>query len=226
MVEINPYSSLSNLTQGSSANDRVAIADNFDTFLTLLTTQLQNQNPLDPLDMNQFTQQLVQFTEVEQSIKLNENLEQMVQLTAANTITNAVGYIGKEVTTSGSSSELKNGQASWPITLASDSPAVTYTVKDDKGVQVYTQTTPASAGTSVFNWNGQTDTGFAAPEGTYTLSLVAQDGNGATVLATTQASGIIDGLDMSGDEPVLLSGGRQISLQDIISIKIPSQTDS
>lgn len=225
MVEVNPFSSLANLSQGTSASSGASIADNFDTFLTLLTTQLQNQNPLDPLDMNQFTQQLVQFTEVEQSIKLNENLEQMVQLTAANTITNAVGYIGKEITTSGSSSELKNGEATWPVTLASDSPAVTYTVKDGNGVQVYAQTTPASAGSSVFTWNGQTDTGFPAQEGTYTLSLVAQDGNGGTLLATTQASGIIDGLDMSGNEPVLLSGGRKISLQDIISIKIPSQTN-
>ena len=70
MIEFNPFSALSDL--GGSSKDRLAIADNFDTFLTLLTTQLRHQNPLDPLDTNDFTAQLVQFTQVEQTIKQND----------------------------------------------------------------------------------------------------------------------------------------------------------
>ena len=96
MIDINPLSALSSV--GQVTNDRISIADNFDSFLSLLTTQLRNQNPLEPLDSNQFMQQLVQFTEVEQSIKLNENLGQLVQLSAANAITNMVSFLGGEVT--------------------------------------------------------------------------------------------------------------------------------
>ncbi len=219
MVEINPFSAISNL--GAADKDRVSIAENFDTFLALLTTQLKNQSPLDPLDTNQFTQQLVQFTEVEQSVKLNKNLEKMVALTAANAITNAVGYIGKQVTTSGASAQLQNGQASWTVSLAADSPATNFTVRNAAGVQVYTQTNPVAAGAQVFAWDGQTDTGGKAPDGIYTLSIVAEDGKGGTLVATTEASGVIDGVDMSGDEPVLLVGGWKIRLEDILSIKTP-----
>lgn len=219
MVQINPFSALSNI--GQAGNDRQSIAEDFDTFLSLLTTQLRNQNPLDPLDMNQFTQQLVQFTEVEQSVKLNENIEQMVQLSAATAINGAVGYIGKEVTTSGESAQFRNGGASWTVTLGADSPNATFTVKNESGVPVFTQSGPAPGGSNVFSWDGQTDNGTVAPEGTYTLSVVAENGSGGTIEATTAASGIVDGVDMSGDEPVLLVGGWEVRLADVISINDP-----
>ena len=220
MVEINPFSALSSL--GQAANDRTAIAEDFDTFLSLLTTQLQHQNPLDPLDMNQFTQQLVQFTEVEQSVKLNQNLEQLVQLSAANTITNAVGYIGKEVTTNGTQATFQNGRASWVYTLAADSPEATFTVLDSDGIPVFTDTTSVSAGTGAFVWDGRTDTGRIAPDGTYSLQILAVDENGTAINAWTAISGIVEGVDMSGDEPVLLVGGQRIRLEDIGSISAPA----
>lgn len=219
-MEINPFSALSTLGQ-QSGTDRASIAEDFDTFLTLLTTQLKNQNPLDPLDMNQFTQQLVQFTEVEQSVKLNKNIEQMLQLTAATAINGAVGYIGKEVTTSGTTAQFRDGYASWTVTLAEDSPKTTFTVKNEDGIPVYTQTSAAPGGSAVFTWDGQTDTGVIAPEGSYTLSVIAEDGDGGTIEATTAASGIVDGVDMSGDEPVLLVSGWRVPLSDVISINMP-----
>lgn len=223
MVQVNPFSALSNL--GQASNDQASIAEDFDTFLSLLTTQLRNQNPLDPLDMNQFTQQLVQFTEVEQSVKLNKNIEQMVQLSAATAINGAVGYIGKEVTTSGESSQFRDGRASWTVTLAANSPNATFTIKNAAGVPVFTQTGPAPSGSSVFSWDGKTDTGLIAPEGTYTLSVIAENGNGGTIEASTAASGVVDGVDLSGDEPMLLVGGWQIRLSDIIAINSHTPAD-
>lgn len=220
MVQINPYDALSQL--GQSSGDRVSIADNFDTFLTLLTTQLKHQSPLDPLDMNQFTQQLVQFTEVEQSVKLNENIEKMVQLSAATAINGAVSFIGKEVTTSGVTAQLSNGSASWTVTLAKDSPKTTFVVKNASGVPVFTQSGPAPGGSNVFSWDGQTDTGVIAPEGRYTLDIVAQDDAGNTIEATTAATGVVEGVDMSGDEPMLLVSGWRVPLSDIVSINMPT----
>ena len=74
------------------------MSSNFDTFLTLLTTQLQNQDPLSPMDSNQFTQQLVQFSQVEQQINSNKNLESLISLTKNQTSVDAVSYLGKTLT--------------------------------------------------------------------------------------------------------------------------------
>src|SRR5215212_11938506 len=81
----------------TSAANNATLAKNFDTFLSILTTQLKNQNPLEPLDTNQFTQQLVQFSSVEQQLKTNEFLEALVQANANSINSNAVSYIGKTI---------------------------------------------------------------------------------------------------------------------------------
>ena len=88
-------------TSSPSAIDAKTIAGNFDTFLQLLTTQLKNQNPLDPLDTNQFTQQLVQFSSVEQQLKTNDYPVGPGGSNANTVQTSAVNYIGKTVTASG-----------------------------------------------------------------------------------------------------------------------------
>ncbi len=164
MVEINPYSALSNV--GQAGADRKTIAENFETFLSLLTTQLQNQNPLDPLDTNQFTEQLVQFTEVEQSVKMNENLETLAKLSAANTITNAVSYIGKEVTIGGKTARLEGDFASWDVNFSASSPAATFTVIDANGQPVYSETRAVRAGVTSYVWDGRTSQDGTAPNGT------------------------------------------------------------
>src|SRR3954463_1904893 len=107
----------SSSTTSALASDHSTIAGNFDTFLQLLTTQLQNQNPLDPLDTNQFTQQLVEFSGVEQQLKTNDFLSSLVQANANTTNSNAVGYIGKTVTASGVRAELANNKATWSFNL-------------------------------------------------------------------------------------------------------------
>ena len=108
MVEINPVS----VAEASkAANASTKLTDNFETFLTLLTTQLQNQDPLEPMDPSEFTDQLVQFTEVEQSIATNKKLEQLVSLATQNELSGAVSFIGKQVEAKDNRSILKDGQA-------------------------------------------------------------------------------------------------------------------
>ncbi|MDA7948687.1 MAG: flagellar hook assembly protein FlgD [Hyphomicrobiaceae bacterium] len=219
MVEINPFSALSSL--GQSSTDRVSIADDFDTFLSLLTTQLQNQNPLDPLDMNQFTQQLVQFTEVEQTVKQNENLEQLIQLSAANAVTNVVSFLGAEVTLSGKTAEFSDGNATWTYDIQGNANNVTFTVSNSNGVPVHTSGGSPGSGPGTFVWNGQTDTGANAPEGTYTLTISAVDGSGTAVNVVTESVGIVDGVDYSGNEPILTVGGREVRLDEIDAVRRP-----
>src|SRR5436190_16968288 len=100
----------------SSGLDTSTIAGNFQTFLTLLTTQLKNQDPLSPLDTNQFTAQLVQFAQVEQQLKTNTDLDKLVMLNKTSQATAALGFVGSQVTADGSTTQLKNGLAAWNIT--------------------------------------------------------------------------------------------------------------
>ncbi len=219
-MEINPFSALS--TAGSApTTGGTAIADNFDTFLQLLLTQLKNQNPLEPLDTNQFTQQLVQFSSVEQAVKTNKNLENLALLSAANTLTGAVTYIGKEVTATGNASQLAKGAAKWTYEIESGSGTGVFTVRDSSGKAVFSTTSPVAKGPGTFSWDGRKSDGSIAPDGTYTLSIAAADGFGGSLKVSTSFSGTVEGVDMSGSEPVLLVNGRQIKLTEIGLIKQP-----
>ena len=223
MIEVNPFSTLSNLGSSSSSSNRVSIADNFDTFLTLLTTQLRNQNPLDPLDTNEFTQQLVQFTQVEQTLKQNDSLEKLIQLSAANTITNIVSFLGSEVTLSGETADLKDGTAAWNYEIDGVADNTTLSVLDANGVPVFTTSGPAPSGNSTFLWDGRTDAGTIAPDGKYTLSISAIGSNGTALKVTTEIVGVVDGINLNGVEPVLLIGGREVKLDEIRSVTLPNK---
>src|ERR1041385_4778830 len=138
----------------SSATDKTTLAGNFNTFLTLLTTQLKNQNPLDPLDTNQFTQQLVQFASVEQQINMNQQLTSLVSLQKANQTTSAMSFLGATATVDGSSTKLTSGKGSW--SFAADKPSTgTITIKDSTGQTAYSGSYPLNAGAQTFTWDGR-----------------------------------------------------------------------
>src|SRR6266702_5420469 len=116
--------------------DSSTIAGNFQTFLTLLTTQLKNQNPLDPLDTNQFTQQLVQFAQVEQQLKQNEQLATLVSIEKSAQATTALAFVGQNVAVDGQTAALKNGSATWSFQVPKPVTA-TVTIKSATGQTVY-----------------------------------------------------------------------------------------
>src|SRR6187399_3084686 len=117
--------------------DKDTLASNFTQFLQLLTTQLKNQNPLDPLDTNQFTQQLVQFAQVEQQMKSNDLLSGLVLLEKSSEATAALAYVGSAVVVDGSTAQLANGQSKWTLNVSKPSTA-TITIKDaTTGQSVY-----------------------------------------------------------------------------------------
>jgi hypothetical protein len=119
MTTINPASTATGAGSVSNALDKTEIAGNFTTFLQLLTTQLKNQNPLDPLDTNQFTQQLVQFAQVEQQRKSNDQLSSLVSLEKSAQATTALAYVGATVVVDGSTAQLTGGNANWSLTSPS-----------------------------------------------------------------------------------------------------------
>jgi flagellar basal-body rod modification protein FlgD len=205
-------------TNTSITGSRSGIADNFDTFLQLLTTQLKNQNPLDPLDTNAFTQQLVQFSSVEQQLKTNEFLSALVQANANSVNTNAVNYIGKTISASGTRSELIAGKAIWNFKL-DDAAMTSVTIKNADGAVVYTQQGQLQAGSGVFEWDGKMSNGMPAPNGTYSIQMVGLNQEGKNVPISTEFTGTVTGIDFTGTEPVLLIGSTRVNISGVTSIR-------
>ncbi len=217
-MEISALSALSDLgnTQNSSTNN--TIAGDFDTFLTLLTTQLQNQNPLEPLDTNQFTQQLVEFASVEQSIQTNDNLEALRSLTTASTVTSAVSFVGKVVTASGDTTQLLNGTAAWSYTSPADSPEAKVTVTNSAGQVVFSQDMALQAGTNTITWDGRRTDGSLAPNGTYRISIDAKDADGKSIDVDTNIAGVVEAVDLTTAEPFLTVNGSNIKFSAVKSV--------
>src|ERR1700741_426974 len=126
-------------TASQAADASKSLSSNFDTFLTLLTTQLQNQDPLQPMDSNQFTQQLVQFSQVEQQINSNKNLESLIALSKARSATDAVSYLGKTLTLTDGTAALMDGHANWAYSLENSASSATLYVKNMHGDVVYSE---------------------------------------------------------------------------------------
>lgn len=133
----------------ASAADSTEIASNFTTFLQLLTTQLQNQDPLSPMDTNQFTQQLVEFAGVEQQMKTNDTLSTLVSLQQGAQTTQALAMVGATVVVNGSTAQLANNQATW--SLSSTQPATaTISIASSTGQTAYTGTMTVNSGSQNF----------------------------------------------------------------------------
>lgn len=208
---------------GLTSNDlgRTTIAQNFDTFLQILTTQLKHQNPLDPMDTNQFTQQLVQFTSVEQQLKTNQFLEALMLANQASINTDAVSYIGKEVTAPGNKAELADGLATWGFKSAGNVSDAKVTIKDYLGNVVYSETGSLSEGEGTFVWDGRGSDGNLRPEGTYTISIEGKNLSGSYVQITTATTGIVTAVDFSGEVPVLSVGNTRINLNEVTGVRLP-----
>ncbi|MBE7733168.1 flagellar hook assembly protein FlgD [Devosia faecipullorum] len=211
-------------TSDKSSLSRQTIAQNFDTFLSILTTQLKNQNPLDPLDTNQFTQQLVQFTGVEQQLKTNDFLEALLLNTQSTARSDAVSYIGKEVSASGKTAELKDGGAYWTYNAAANVANATVTIKNAAGSVVYVEQGSLNAGAGAFLWDGKGSDNSQQPDGIYTIEIKGTNLNGNTVAISTQSVGIVTAVDFSGAEPMLTVGKNKIALKDVSNVRLVTET--
>ena len=208
------------VSAADQANLNSQIAGNFTTFLTLLTTQLQNQNPLDPLDTNQFTQQLVQFASVEQQMNMNTQLQTLVSLQQTTQNTQALGFVGKTVTVNGASAPLTNSKAQWTFNPTSPASA-TFTVTDSTGQTVFTQTGTVQPGTQAFNWNGLDNSGRQLPDGNYSLTITATGADGKPLAIPTTVVGTVASVDLTMSPPVLSIGGQSYTLNQILSVEQP-----
>lgn len=192
----------------SSGKADAKLTENFDTFLKLLTTQLVHQDPLDPMDANQFTEQLVQFSQVEQSIEANKNLEQLLALASANSTADAVSYLGKNIEAHGKTNMLSSGKAEWRYQLPEIAKSTSILISDSTGKAVFSTTGALDAGSHDFVWDGKDNQGNILPDGAYTISVNASNSFDEAIAIENFVSGVVTSIQ--SDE-----SGVYLMLQDV-----------
>lgn len=215
-MEINPVTAA-----GASKGDQAlsGLADSFDTFLILLTEQLKNQDPLEPLDSNEFTQQLVQFTQVEQSISSNQNLERLINLQSASNLSNLVGYLGKSAEVATPGGVLSGGQALWHYDFGSDAPSlVSITIQDDAGTAVFSTLGITEPGKQDFVWDGLDNAGNQLGDGVYAAIITGVTLEGEALEPAVSSTGIVTAVETIGNDPTLSLSDLRISANAVLSV--------
>jgi flagellar basal-body rod modification protein FlgD len=214
------YDAINTANQASStskANSATSAAQ--DRFLTLLTAQLKNQDPLNPLDNAQMTSQLAQISTVDGITQLNATLQSLLNNSTGSQTLQAAALVGKNVLVPGSGLLLQKGQSYGGVDLPSASNDVVATIVDASGNTVRTlDLGPLPAGTSSFSWNGATDNGSTAADGTYSIRLTAMQG-GNQLNATALELGTVSSVANSPNGVSLTVGGLgTLSLSDVKQI--------
>jgi flagellar basal-body rod modification protein FlgD len=207
--------------------DRKTIAGNFDAFLSLLTTQLKNQSPLDPLDANQFTQQLVQFSGVEQQLKSNDLLTSISKNLGGGSdgklgAASAASLIGVQVSADAATTRLTadgkgGGYAQFPVQIQSNYSNYQVEIKNSKGETVFQAPwAPTGTGEQAFAWNGRRSDGTNADlTEKYTISVTGELATGGRSLMSTLRTGVVTAVDLSGVEEMVQFGGYSLPLSQI-----------
>jgi flagellar basal-body rod modification protein FlgD len=208
----------------NTANQRVSLAQDFTQFLTLLTTQLQNQDPLSPMDSTEFTNQLVQFSQVEQQINMNAKMDNLVALQLASISSVALGYVGMDISYIGNEANF-DGETPVEINYALADAAVTSKINiyDEEGVLVFSSDAPKSSGTNKFIWDGKNNGGATVEPGTYTVKIDALDGREKVIESSTVVSGRVKGIETQNGVIFVLVGDRAVPLNSIVNAKLPEQ---
>ena len=213
----NPAAALAPSTTATTA--RAKLSSNFDTFLTLLTAQLAHQDPLNPVDSAAFTQQLVQYSQVEQQIQTNDQLKTLLSQSSSASGAAAVAYIGKEAVLNSDSTRLTKGAATWAYDVTGASGPVTLSVRDASDKEVYKMTTSAASGGQVFGWDGKDASGRAMADGAYHLVVTAADSAGKAITPSINVNEVITAIDFSGTTPNLVTSSGARAFNAILRIK-------
>ena len=207
------------VTAGPNGTDSaLGLSETFDNFLILLTTQLRNQDPLEPLDSNQFTEQLVQFSGVEQAIKTNAKLDQLIAQQGNNQLTAALGFIGKSVEVESAGLNLSDGEARIVYGLASNAQETTIEILDANGRPVRRLSGATGAGRHELTWDGKDAFGNLLPDGLYSFVVSATDATGDRVPVGQGTIGRVTGIEVINGEVILSLGALQVPLSEVLAI--------
>lgn len=218
-MEIASALSAASGTASTADKSATGLADDFNNFLTLLTTQLKYQDPLEPMKSNEFIQQLVSFTEVEQSIGTNKNLEKLLSAQTANQTTGALGYIGKTVSAESKTLALSGGTAEVTYDLPATAANATIAVVDSTGKVVFSAPAETTVGKHGFTWDGKDLGGNQLPDGAYNFAIAATDSEKQIITATTSIVAKVTGVDSNKDGIMLSFGPTQVAIDKVTSVR-------
>ena len=212
---------------GTISSGTKSLASNFETFLSLLTTQLKNQDPLSPVDSNEFTAQLTQMAGVEQQLLTNTLLKSLLGSQQAGGLSDAAAYIGKDATGVWAATELTDGKAEWNYELAANASKATLQVVNGAGQVVWSGDAPdKTTGVHAFTWDGKTTGGGQADDGgVYTLKITATDAAGKAVTSQALIQGQVTGVELYDGQPYVTIGNSIMPLSSLISIEQRASTN-
>ncbi len=209
-------------TTSTTQDSDATLSENFDLFLSLLTEQLRNQDPLDPTDTAEFTNQLVQFSSVEQQILQNDNLQTLIGLQTVDASSTAMALVGQDVAFEGALAVLDADGAAWRVDAGPTAAVVSVAVVDQSGTVVREDTFAAAQAPQDYVWDGLGADGAPAPAGLYSLRTSAVDAEGAETLVTVAGYSPVDAVDFSGASPTLIAGGLVRDLGDVVVARAPA----
>lgn len=210
--------------QGKTIPNSTGISGDFTFFLKMLTTQLKNQDPTEPMDVSQMTQQIATYSGVEQQTKTNTLLSQMIDGNKQSQLSTAVSYIGKEVETEGNTGNLVSGQAAFSYILPKTASSVTITILNSANQAVFQGQGTTKAGRNLVVWDGMNSfNSQAMPEGTYTIRVAAKDEAGKDMTADARAVGVVNTVETDEDGNIVLNvGDVRVKYSDILAVRQPT----
>ncbi len=203
----------------STSSSATGLSANYSTFLNLLTAQIKNQDPLSPMDTTQWTNQLVQYSSVEQQLKANSYLETIANNGTQGSMNAAVGYIGKTVQAGTDTTTVTaGGSGNWTYTLPAAATSATLSITNAAGTTVWSNTAPdLSTGSHAFTWDGKDSTGTAVAAGDYTLHITAANAGG-DLAAKVGVAGVVTAAQNVDGTVVLQVGNTTIPLSSVTSV--------
>jgi flagellar basal-body rod modification protein FlgD len=205
-------------TAAAAGNSALSsLSGNFTSFLSLLMTQLQNQDPTSPLDTNQFTSQLVQFAGVEQQINANTSLTQLIQLTQGSELMQASAMMGRQVAVQSDHMPLQNGSGALAFTAPAAEPAA-IGIYNDAGIKIRDALVSATKGQNAWTWDGTDNNGNSVPDGSYRVAVIGANADGTTAALPFNVLGIATGVQKSGNAVQLQLGALTTDFTTIQSV--------
>jgi flagellar basal-body rod modification protein FlgD len=209
-----------------TANSAFASLDgNFNDFLNMLMTQLQNQDPTSPMDTDTFTSELVQFSSVEQQIQTNTSLTSLIQLTQGSEVIQGSQLVGQQVTVKSTQIPLQNSEGTVNITApAAESASISIT--NSSGDVVYNTNVNLAAGNNTFTWNGESNSGSTEPDGLYTMVATGTTTTGTTSSLPFTITGTVTGVESSSSNNTveLEIGSLTVPFSSLTSVGNTSST--
>lgn len=209
----------------SSSNALASLSSNYSTFLTLLTTQLKNQDPSSPMSSDSFTSELAQFAGVEQQVQTNTNLQTLIDLTQDGQESSNLSLVGETAIATTSELPLQSGAANVSFTTTSAEP-IAIAITNSAGTLVKTEELTSAAGSNTWTWDGVDNSGNQLSDGSYNIAIETSDSAGNTTAVPFTVSGKVTGVT-SGDGVIYVDmGASQVDMSKVSSFSGTSASSS